>query len=152
MVPPHRARQRWWEKFLLNLQTLDQQFQLITALTRPGNLGKGPSALGWYPQPREEKQKDPRVPSLPKWQRHSPGRPGEPCAPQLGDSICPLSLSPIWMFPNSPGQRLGLPTETRSSQGLGPCSSLTGAPQGQTPHLPVSPHNPKPWATETKGQ
>lgn len=152
MVPPHRARQRWWEKFLLNRQALDQQFQLITALTRPGNLGEGPSALGWYPQPREEKQKDPQVPSLPKWQRHSPGRPGEPCAPQLSDSICPLSLSPMWIFPNSPGQRLGLPTQTRGSQGLGPCSSLMGAPQGQRPHLPVSPHNPKPWATETKGQ
>lgn len=65
------------------------------------------------------------------------------------ERLHPFSVChPIWMFPNSPGQKLGPLSQTRHPQGLGPCFSPDwGIPGDRDPvclYHPTAP-SPGPW-------
>lgn len=101
---------------MLNLQALDKQFQLSTTLTRPGNQGKELTSSGKVPQPRKEKQEDPQIPSSLSVR----GIHWRPCEVHASEAETPSILChPIWMFPDSPEQKLGPPSADQAPSRAG---------------------------------
>lgn len=146
---------------LLNLEAFDKQWQVKQSFDQALNLGGGPTSSGRVPPLRTWGNTQageagrPSSATFPRAQKRlpSPGRPGDPCAPDRAE--CPLSLSPSVDVPDSRDRGCVSPLRLGAPRRLGPCFSLRwGSPETEPPPVVLfpmilSPGSGKPKARNT---